>query len=295
MHDAAFTLPGCRKNVRTMSSSLVLIGIPLGPGVPVLTSHPAVPTEHPRNNERNREGTIVVMVQATSARRLPDTSLGAFTRMYSAWERELDPIRIQGHRNSGDQRKRDAGIIIDIATAVASAGSSSSPHRLAHPGLSAPLAQVLEPDHSSSSPGARQRVELSRQFVRRNQPVSSPRARQSLHLSTQGIGRGVGGDPPDLEPAEQSKSGGRRAAGELLRVLFPRRRCLAVGLSNSNPIYHVPLVVLPHRRERHRLPQHTFVTPRIAEAIEAPIRRDWRCLRLCTDNTGFPQPADAYG
>lgn len=46
---------------------------------------------------------------------------------------------------------------------------------------------------------------------------------------------------------------------------------LAVGLTNCNPIYHVPPAVLNFKtvEDADRQPQHTLVTPRIAEVIDA--------------------------
>src|SRR5699024_12412755 len=46
---------------------------------------------------------------------------------------------------------------------------------------------------------------------------------------------------------------------------------LAVGLSNSNPIYHFPPAVLNFKtvEEADRLPQHTLATPRIAAGVDS--------------------------
>ncbi|MFF8846480.1 NAD/NADP octopine/nopaline dehydrogenase family protein [Streptomyces sp. NPDC015127] len=62
----------------------------------------------------------------------------------------------------------------------------------------------------------------------------------------------------------------------MLRAYFGQRYvsggdALAVGLSNSNPIYHVPPAVLNFKtvEDADRHPQHTLVTPRIAQVVDA--------------------------
>lgn len=240
------------------------------------------------------------------------TLKGHSVRMYSAWDREFDPIQDRGGIELFGEingRAMPEMLTTDIATAVTGAGVVvvAAP-AFAHPGLSASLAQVLEPDQlvvfQPTALGSG--VELSRQFVLENRPPSLI-AESATSLYTCRLKEParvyVGAVKDSIRisslPNSRTQEVVQRLASFFGEHYSPAVDSLAVGLSNSNPIYHVPPAVLNFKTVENadRLPQHTLVTPRIAEAIEA-LDQERLALSstLHTDTTGFWQfLADAYG
>lgn len=237
---------------------------------------------------------------------------GHSVRMYSVWDREFDPIRDRGGIELfGDVEGRamPALLTTDIEAAVARAEVIvvAAP-AFAHPGLSASLAQVLTPEQlvvfQPTVLGSG--VELCRQFaLEKRRPSLIAESATSLYTCRlKEPARVYVGAIKDSIRVSSLPNSRTQEVVDRLTPFFGKHYVaaadsLAVGLSNSNPIYHVPPAVLNFKtvEDADRLPQHTLVTPRIAEAIEAlDQERLSLSSTLHTDTTGFWQfLADAYG
>lgn len=238
--------------------------------------------------------------------------LGHSVRMFSRWDKEFQPIRDRGGielfgeiNGIGipDLLTTDIGTATENADVVVVAAPA-----FAHPGLSESLASTLEPDQlvvfQPTVLGSG--VELSRHFALADrQPCLIAESATSLYTcrlkEPAKVYVGAVKDSIGISSIPNSRT--QEVIGRLVPFFgehySPATDSLAVGLSNSNPIYHVPPAVLNFKtvEDAERLPQHELVTPRIAEAIDA---LDQERLSLSTvlhtHTTGFWQFLDdAYG
>lgn len=240
------------------------------------------------------------------------TLLGHSVRMYSLWDKEFDPIRERGGIEllgeiegvgMPDTLTTDIAEAVDTAEIVVVAAPA-----FAHPGLSASLAPVLRPEQlvvfQPTMLGSG--VELSRLFALEDrQPCLIAESATSLYTCRlkEPAKVYVGAVKDSIRISSIPNSRTQEVIGRLVPFFGEHYSqapdSLAVGLSNANPIYHVPPAVLNFKtvEDADRLPLHSLVTPGIAEAIDA-LDRERLALSstLHTDTTSFWQfLEDAYG
>ncbi|MET8898008.1 NAD/NADP octopine/nopaline dehydrogenase family protein [Streptomyces albogriseolus] len=210
---------------------------------------------------------------------------GHDVRLFDRWGHDLEPIKandggitlvgeLEGHG-------KPALLTTDLAEAVhgAQVVIVATP-AFAHAYISKELAAVLEPSQLVLFQPAvlGSGVELARMFVLAGRTPSliaetatslyTCRLREPAHVYIGAIKQTV--------PLAAVPSADTPRALAVLRAYFGDRYvsggdALAVGLTNSNPIYHVPPAVLNFKtvEDADRRPLHSLVTPRIAEVIDA--------------------------
>jgi opine dehydrogenase len=210
--------------------------------------------------------------------------LGHESRIFDRWGRDLEPIKandgidlvgdVEGHGKPSllttdlKAAVQDAEIVI-LATPA-----------FAHTYVSKELADVIEPQQLVLfQPGVLgSGVELSRMFALANRTpcliaetstslyTCRMRGRATVYIGAIKHAIQIAAVPssatPDALRIASTYFGDRYVAGQ---------DALAVGLSNSNPIYHVPPTVLNFKtvEDADRHPLHSLVTPRIGEVIDA--------------------------
>jgi opine dehydrogenase len=212
------------------------------------------------------------------------TLLGHEVRLYSRWDRDFEAINSTGGIElSGDVEGRAAKPVLttDLETAVKGADTIvvAAP-AFAHAYLSERLAALLEPDQlvvfQPSVLGSS--LELARHFASvRREPCLIAETPTSLYTCRL---RGpakvfIGAIKQAVQLATIPHTSCEKALARL-RPYFGNRYVagtdtLSVGLGNCNAIYHVPPAVLNIKtvEDSDKLPQHTLVTPRVAEVINA--------------------------
>lgn len=207
---------------------------------------------------------------------------GHDVRVFSRFERDYAAIEHSGGITlSGeiegtaapDLLTTDLALAIDGVDVIVVAAPA-----FAHPYLSESLAAVLEPDQVVIfQPGVLgSALELTRKMqLAGREPAIVAETSTSLYTcrlrepAQVYVGAVKNAVPISAIP--------NRQAGAVLARLEPffgRRyvdggNTLAVGLTNINPVYHVPPAILNFKtvEDAARLPQHTLVTPRIGEVI----------------------------
>ncbi len=210
---------------------------------------------------------------------------GHDVRIFSRWDQDLEPIKandggidlvgdVEGHGKPA-VLTTDLKVAVDGAEVVIVAVPA-----FAHAYISKELADVLEPTQLVLfQPGVLgSGVELARMFALAGRtpcliaetPTSlyTCRLRGPAHVYIGAIKQSV---PLGAIPGAQTDR-----ALTILRTFFGERYvsggdALTVGLNNANAIYHVPPAVLNFKtvEDSDGRPQHTLVTPRIAEVIDA--------------------------
>ncbi|PUE31622.1 NAD/NADP-dependent octopine/nopaline dehydrogenase family protein [Limnohabitans sp. Hippo4] len=212
------------------------------------------------------------------------TLLGHDVRLYSRWERDFEAINSTGGIElSGDVEGRAAKPLLttDIERAVKGADTVivAAP-AFAHAYLSQQLAVLLEPEQlvvfQPSVLGSS--LELARHFASARRPpcliAETPTSLYTCRL------RGpakvyIGAIKQAVQLATIPHMACDKALNRLSQYFGNRyvagTDTLSVGLGNCNAIYHVPPAVLNIKtvEDSDKLPQHTLVTPRIAEVINA--------------------------
>ncbi|AZL08034.1 NAD/NADP octopine/nopaline dehydrogenase family protein [Brevibacterium aurantiacum] len=238
--------------------------------------------------------------------------LGHTVRMFSRWNDEFQPIRDRGGIELFGEINGTAmpdSLTSDLVKAVENADVVviAAP-AFAHPSISASLAPVLEPDQlvvfQPTVLGSG--VELSRQFLLNDrEPCLIAESGTSLYTCRlkEPAKVYVGAVKDSIQISAIPSSRSQEVIDRLVPFFgehyIPAADSLSVGLSNSNPIYHVPPAVLNFKtvEDAERLPQHSLVTPRIGEAIDALDKeRLALAAALHTETTSFWQFLDdAYG
>ncbi|MEU5524894.1 NAD/NADP octopine/nopaline dehydrogenase family protein [Streptomyces sp. NPDC047860] len=210
---------------------------------------------------------------------------GHDVRLFDRWGHDLEPIKANGGGidlvGEVEGHGKPAVLTTDLKEAVdgAQAVIVAAP-AFAHAFISNELAAVLEPSQLVLiQPGVLgSGVELARMFAlagrKRCLIAETPtslytcRLRKPAHVYIGAIKNSV---PLAAVPSTDTPE-----ALAILGTYFGERYvsgkdALAVGLFNCNPIYHVPPAVLNFKtvEDSDRRPQHTLVTPRIAEVIDA--------------------------
>ncbi len=212
------------------------------------------------------------------------TMLGHDARLYSRWERDFEAIIANGGIElSGDvEGHADKPLLTtNLATAVTGADTIivAAP-AFAHAWLSEQLAALLEPEQlvvfQPSVLGSS--LELARHFaLARRTPCLIAETPTSLYTCRL---RGpaqvyVGAIKQAVHLASIPHTASQDAQRRLSQYFGSRyvagTDTLSIGLGNCNAIYHVPPAVLNIKtvEDAVKLPQHTLVTPRIAEVINA--------------------------
>ena len=209
--------------------------------------------------------------------------LGHDVRIFDRWGTDLEPIKandgidlvgdVEGHG-------RPNVLTIDLKEAVGGADVIvvATP-AFAHAYVSKELASIVEPGQLVLfQPGVLgSGVELMRMFSEANRlpcvvaetPTSlyTCRLRGPANVYIGAIKNSVGiaavpsSDTPRALDILNRFFGGRYIAGD---------DALTIGLSNCNPIYHVPPSILNFKtvEDAERRPLHSLVTPRVAEVID---------------------------
>lgn len=210
---------------------------------------------------------------------------GHDVRLFDRWGHDLEPVRANGGGidlvGEVEGHGRPSVLTTDLKEAVdgAQVVVVAAP-AFAHAYVSQELAAVLEPSQLVLfQPGVLgSGVELARMFSLAGRtrcliaetPTSlyTCRLRKPANVYIGAIKHSV---PLAAVPHTDTPR-----ALEILRAYFGQRYAaggdtLAVGLSNCNPIYHVPPAVLNFKtvEDADRHPLHSLVTPRIAEVIDA--------------------------
>ncbi|GAA0190815.1 NAD/NADP octopine/nopaline dehydrogenase family protein [Glutamicibacter creatinolyticus] len=210
--------------------------------------------------------------------------LGHDVRLFSRWDKDFEDIRanngidltgdVEGHADNPmmtiDLRKAVSGADTVIVAAPA----------FAHAYLSEQLASILEPEQlvvfQPSVLGSA--VELSKHFglAQRQACLIAETATSLYTCRLRGPAQvyiGAIKNAVQLATIPQSRS---QEALDRLSQYFGDRYVagsdtLSVGLANCNAIYHVPPAVLNIKtvEDGDGLPQHTLVTPGVAEVINA--------------------------
>lgn len=209
---------------------------------------------------------------------------GHDVRMYSRWEKDFEAIiandgidlsgEVEGHAEK-PHLTTDLGDAVDGADVVVVAAPA-----FAHAYLSEQLASLLEPEQlvvfQPSVLGSA--VELTRHFaLARRTPCLIAETATSLYTCRlRGPAQVYVGAIKNAVHLASIPYTATPAALERLHPYFgdryvPGSDTLSVGLANCNAIYHVPPAVLNIKtvEDGDNLPQHTLVTPRIAEVINA--------------------------
>lgn len=210
---------------------------------------------------------------------------GHDVRLFDRWGHDLEAIRA----NDGgvdlvgdvDGHGRPALLTTDLAEAVRDAQVIvvATP-AFAHAYVSKELAGVLRPAQLVLfQPGVLgSGVELARMFALAGRtPCLIAETPTSLYTCRlRGPANVYIGAIKQAVPLAAVPSADTAQARTLLHAFFGERYVpggdtLAVGLSNCNPIYHVPPAVLNFKtvEDADRHPQHTLVTPRIAQVVDA--------------------------
>ncbi|MGV9801967.1 NAD/NADP octopine/nopaline dehydrogenase family protein [Mycobacterium sp. NPDC003449] len=210
--------------------------------------------------------------------------LGHDSRIFDRWGRDLDPIKandgidlvgdVEGH-GKPSLSTTDLKAAVEHAEIIIVATPA-----FAHPYISEALADVLEPRQLVVfQPGVLgSAVELSRMFaLARRTPCLIAETSTSLYTCRM---RGpatvyIGAIKHSIHIAAVPRS----ATPQALRIAstyfgdryVDGQDTLAVGLSNSNPIYHVPPTVLNFKtvEDADCHPLHSLVTPRIGDVVDA--------------------------
>jgi len=209
--------------------------------------------------------------------------LGHDVRIFDRWGEDLKPIRDNGGIDLvGDVEGRGEPAVLTTDLKEAIDGAQvivvAAP-AYAHAYISGELAQTVEPTQLVLfQPGVLgSGVELGRKVadagrlpcVVAETPTSlyTCRLRSPAHVYIGAIKNSV--------PLAAVPSADTPKALQILNEFFGERYiagadALSVGLSNCNPIYHVPPAVLNFKtvEDADRHPLHTLVTPRIAEVID---------------------------
>lgn len=212
------------------------------------------------------------------------TLLGHEVRLYSRWERDFEAITSTGGIElSGDVEGRAAKPLLttDLVTAVRGADTIivAAP-AFAHAYFSEQLAALLEPGQLVVfQPGVLgSSLELARHFaLAQRRPCLIAETATSLYTCRlRGPAKVFIGAIKQAVPLATIPHAACQEALARLSQYFGNRYVdgtdtLSVGLGNCNAIYHVPPAVLNIKtvEDSAKLPQHTLVTPRIAEVINA--------------------------
>lgn len=208
--------------------------------------------------------------------------LGHDVRLYSRWEKDYAAIaenqgitltgEVEGHarvsRLTTDLREAVEGANVVVIAAPA----------FAHAYLSSELAHILEPDQLVLFQPAvlGSALELTRYFAEagRAPSVIAEIATSLYTCRIQGPATVYIGAIKHSVVLASIPSAAAQTAVDHLAPYFGDHYTigadtLAVGLTNCNPIYHVPPAVLNFKtvEDADRLPLHSLVTPRIAEVI----------------------------
>jgi opine dehydrogenase len=210
--------------------------------------------------------------------------LGHDVRLYSRWERDFAAIiendgidlsgDVEGHANKPFLTTDIAKAVIGADTIVVAVPA------FAHAYLSEQLAAILEPEQlvlfQPSVLGSS--LELAKNFALVNRtPCLIAETPTSLYTCRL---RGpaqvyIGAIKPAVQVATIPRSASQKALDKLF-VYFGNRYIagsdtLSIGLGNCNAIYHVPPAILNIKtvEDSDKRPQHTLVTPRVAEVINA--------------------------
>jgi opine dehydrogenase len=209
-------------------------------------------------------------------------TLGHDVRLFSRWDADFDAVRAnRGIDLTGEVTGHGMPRVLttDLADAVTGAEVVvvAAP-AFAHTYLSEHLAKLLEPEQlvlfQPSVLGSG--VELTRHFARTGRtPCLIAETATSLYTCRlRGPAQVYVGALKQAVHLASIPSRSADAARERLRPWFGDRYAeggdtLSVGLANCNAIYHVPPAVLNIKtvEDGVGLPQHTLVTPRVAEVI----------------------------
>lgn len=212
------------------------------------------------------------------------TLLGHEVRLYSRWERDFEAIASTGGIElSGDVEGRAGKPLLttDLEAAVKEADTIivAAP-AFAHAYLSEQLAALLEPEQlvvfQPSVLGSA--LELAKHFASAGRPACliAETATSLYTCRLRGPAKVYIGAIKQAVPLATIPHTACQAALARLGPYFGDRYVagtdtLSVGLGNCNAIYHVPPAVLNIKtvEDSDKLPQHTLVTPRIAEVINA--------------------------
>jgi opine dehydrogenase len=223
--------------------------------------------------------------------------LGHNVALYSRWERDFEAIiendgidlvgDVEGHANK-------PLITTDLATAVKGVDTIvvAAP-AFAHAYLSEQLAALLEPEQlvvfQPSVLGSS--LELAKHFsLAKRTPCLIAETPTSLYTCRL---RGpaqvyIGAIKQTIQLATIPHYASQKALDQL-SLYFGKRYIagsdtLSIGLGNCNAIYHVPPAILNIKtvEDSDKRPQHTLVTPRVAEVIDA-LDKERLCLAQAFD------------
>lgn len=203
-------------------------------------------------------------------------------RIFSRWERDYAAIKQnRGITLTGEVEGTAVPDLLTTDLAAATGGADvivvAAP-AFAHPYLSEALADVLTPDQLVIfQPGVLgSAVELTRKSKLAGRPPAliAETATSLYTCRLRGPAQVYIGAIKNAVPMSAIPSSKTPAALARLEPYFGNRYVdggdtLTVGLTNVNPVYHVPPAILNFKtvEDAARLPQHTLVSPRIGELI----------------------------